>query len=248
MSMCVCVCIPQLVDTQVAGAFTAGEKKAEWHLALCSWNRPVMANVTPTTLPHTNKQVFLIAPTHTAAMYFQIPWTQSLWECCFSPSGKLHWPLPLCTCLWGFICMQSYQMGAEVLAGWPAHTRRDTHIHTHTVCSCISSLICCLLSLFPSREQEPFSQSWMWSSFSKTNLSFSPCSPPPQLFSPQTGTRLFWAFFPIHTGYKCKLMLILMSNQKLQKKKKLNWKCQGTFTAARGRLWCKTVEPLSSFE
>lgn len=28
MSMCVCVCIPQLVDTQVAGAFTAGEKKA----------------------------------------------------------------------------------------------------------------------------------------------------------------------------------------------------------------------------
>lgn len=27
MSMCACVCIPQLVDTQVAGAFTAGEKK-----------------------------------------------------------------------------------------------------------------------------------------------------------------------------------------------------------------------------
>lgn len=102
--------------------------------------------------------------------------------------------------------------------GWV--TRTHTQRHTHTVCSCISSLICCLLSLFPSHEQEPFSQSWMWSSFSKTNLSFSPCSPPPQLFSPQTGTRLFWAFFPIHTGYKCKLMLILMSNQKLQKKKK----------------------------
>lgn len=245
MSMCVCVCIPQLVDTQVAGAFTAGEKKAEWHLALCSWNRPVMANVTPTTLPHTNKQVFLIAPTHTAAMYFQIPWTQSLWECCFSPSGKLHWPLPLCTCLWGFICMQSYQMGAEVLAGWPAHTRRDTH--TRSVAAFLPSFAVSSPSspvVNKSRfhkagcDRHSLKQTFH-SALAAPLLSYSHrkqahvCSGLFSLYILAINVNWCWSWCPIKS---------------FKKKKKLNWKCQGTFTAARGRLWCKTVEPLSSFE
>lgn len=76
-------------------------------------------------------------------------------ECPCSPSGGLCWPLP--QCLWGCICMHSHRMRAEILS------TKHTHRHTRAPCRVLSLL---------THGQALFSQSWMQSSFSKTNLSF----------------------------------------------------------------------------
>ena len=166
--VCMCVCVCSSAGRHWSGRCFHGRGKTEWHLALCSWHRAVSndarrdSNNTP---KHTNTrqftQVFLIAhllkphkqnisPRHTHAHTHTHMHTLQLCiltyyknnpessECRFSPSGKLCWPLPRCTCLWGFICMQSYQMGAEVLAD--AHTH--THTHTHTTNTHTHSLFC----------------------------------------------------------------------------------------------------------